>query len=271
VQLTKRGFMSPIIIQSKITTLATILLALNSLLMKSILKRIIPSNIFEMYYKAKRLYWTNIYKSQSTRNVFTHIYENNQWGGQPGEYCSGSGSDENNSYLYSEAIKGIIKEKNIKRVLDLGCGDFKVGTRIQVDNVEYTGIDIVENLIERNQQEYGSKTIQFQCLDIVSDELPEADLCLIRQVLQHLSNAQISSILQKIKKYKYILITEHYPSDEQSIIPNKDKVHGADIRVHYNSAVYLDYPPFDQNISKVILEVEQPHPRGRLKTLLIEN
>jgi len=32
---------------------------------------------------------------------------------------------------------------------------------------------------------------QFLCLDIISDELPDGDLCLLREVLQHLSNREM--------------------------------------------------------------------------------
>jgi SAM-dependent methyltransferase len=239
--------------------------------MKSLLKRTIPPHIFNAYHKLKRLYWQKVYKSKATRDVFTYIYENNQWGGHKGEYFSGTGSDEYNARLYSEAIKKFIKEHNIRKVLDLGCGDFTVGSKLQVEGAEYFGIDIVEKLIERNQQKHENTNIRFQCLDIISDELPESELCLIRQVLQHLSNSQILCILEKLKKYKYVLITEHYPPTDKDFIPNKDKVHGYDIRLYYNSAVYLDLPPFDLKISDMLLDVEESAKSGRLKTFLIEN
>jgi hypothetical protein len=38
--------------------------------------------------------------------------------------------------------------------------------------------------------------------------LPEAELIVVRQVLQHLDNKSIATILEKCKKYKYALITE---------------------------------------------------------------
>jgi SAM-dependent methyltransferase len=239
--------------------------------MKSILKTALPPYIYETYHKIKRLYWKKVYKSKTARDVFTNIYESNQWGGQKGEYFSGTGSDEYNACLYSEVVKKFIKDKNIKKVLDLGCGDFTVGSKLQVEGVEYLGIDIVKKLVEKNRQEYGNTNVQFKCLDIISDELPDSEMCLIRQVLQHLSNGQISSILEKAKKYKYILITEHYPFIDKDIIPNKDKVHGYDIRLYYNSAVYLDLPPFNLEISDMLLDVTEAAKSGRLKTFLIEN
>ena len=94
-------------------------------------------------------------------------------------------------------------------------------------------------------------------------------------VLQHLSNSQIISILHKIKKYKYVVITEHYPDPGVHFSPNKDKPHGPDTRIYDNSAVCLDLPPFNMQISKMLIEVD-PYPDlinqgGKIRTFLIEN
>jgi len=94
-------------------------------------------------------------------------------------------------------------------------------------------------------------------LDIVEDELPNGDVCFVRQVLQHLSNRQIIVVLPKLKKYKWVFITEHYQTDNNVIKPNIDKVHGRDVRVYDNSGVYLSKPPFELPAQelKEVLEV----------------
>jgi hypothetical protein len=51
-------------------------------------------------------------------------------------------------------------------------------------------------------------------------------------------------ILSKLERYQWVFITEHYPTDNPNIVPNKDKIHGADIRLYDNSAVYLTEPLF---------------------------
>jgi hypothetical protein len=48
---------------------------------------------------------------------------------------------------------------------------------------------------------FGSSRIHFRCLDIVSDELPQADLCVIKDVLQHLPNDSVRSLLRRLGKY----------------------------------------------------------------------
>jgi hypothetical protein len=89
--------------------------------------------------------------------------------------------------------------------------------------------------------------------------MPNADLCLVRQVMQHLSNAEISRLLGKLKKYPYVIVAEHYPETEG--MPNIDIVHGSNTRIEkHGSAVYLDKPPF--SVSKVCLlsEVKLDYP-----------
>ena len=193
-------------------------------------------------------------KNLAVREVFTRIYDNSEWGGKPGDYCSGTRSSH--ASLYGDMVKSFIRENRVLSVVDLGCGDFVAGRKLLVDGVKYIGVDIVDSLIRRNQREYGSENVSFHCLDIISDPLPDGELCLIRQVLQHLSNSQIKAVLRKIGKYNYVMITEHYPGSSVSVVPNKDKPHGADTRICDKSAVYLDLPPFNMRISRVMLEVE---------------
>jgi len=95
--------------------------------------------------------------------------------------------------------------------------------------------------------------VKFISLDIVEDDLPDGDICFLRQVLQHLSNAQISKILPKLKMYNVCFVTEHYPTDNPAIVPNKDIVHGGGIRPYENSGVYLDESPF--NVPRACMEL----------------
>lgn len=238
-------------------------------------KQITPHLFIKVYQKIRIACLRRANRARTVKDVFTRIYTRNIWGGKPRQYHSGDGSTEYHACLYANAVKTFIKERRITNVVDLGCGDFVVGRKLLMDKLKYIGVDIVDDLIKRNQERYGTDDIEFQSLDIISDELPNAELCLIRQVLQHLSNSQIISILHKINKYKYVLITEHYPAPKIHFSPNKDKPHGPDTRIYDNSAVCLDLPPFNMQISKMLLEVG-PYPNsadegGKIRTFLIEN
>ena len=87
-------------------------------------------------------------------------------------------------------------------------------------------------------------------MDITTDELPLGDVCFVRMVLQHLSNESIKNFVNLVKnKYKYIIISEHYPSSK-NFIANIDKPTGPDIRLYDNSAVVLTLPPFNLKVIK---------------------
>lgn len=137
-------------------------------------------------------------------------------------------------------------------MVDLGCGDFKVASQWITEHIRYEGIDIVPELVNYNNEKNGRENIHFQCLDIVTDELPDGELCLVRQVLQHLSNSEISQILNKLKKYKYVIVTEHITAKEYAHKYNIDKEHGSCTRVLKQSGVYLDEAPFNMKVEKLL-------------------
>ena len=210
-------------------------------------------------------------KNKTASSVFSEIYAKNLWGGDLGEYYSGPGSEGIYAERYIKKINGFIKslKKENIHVVDLGCGDFRIGKVIaKENNINYAGVDVVPDLVEKNKKEYGSGKIKFLCLDIASDDLPDGDICLIRQVLQHLSNDQIKKILEKIKKYKYIFVTESHPS--QIVKYNEDKPHGQDVRIYCGSGVFLDKDPFNVKNMELVMNI----PCGReeeINTYLIKN
>ena len=190
-------------------------------------------------------------KNQDVATTFKNIYSDKRWGGTEDEkFNSGAGSEDSISIRFIEFANKYITENNIKSIVDLGCGDFRVGSKIISPEIEkYIGIDVVDELIIHHQKTYGSDVVSFQCLNIINDELPDAELCMIRQVLQHLSNQQVAEILIKLRKYKYLIICDHIPGGK--FTPNKDKKHGADIRLKYNSGLVFNEEPFNENLKIV--------------------
>lgn len=166
--------------------------------------------------------------------------------GSPDDFYSGVGSDEQFVGTYREHLVDFFAGLGTPglRVVDLGCGDFRVSRPLATPGIDYVGVDVVPALVERNQRAYGKDGIEFLCRDITEDELPDGDVCLVRQVLQHLSNAEIARVLLKLRQYEHVFITEHYPADDRSVTPNRDKPHGPDVRLQHGSAVYLNEPPF---------------------------
>ena len=205
--------------------------------------------------------------------TFDYIYARNCWGRIDGvKYYSGSGSYKLN-YVepYCQLIKKFISEHNIVNVVDLGCGDFNVASSFISENISYEGIDIVQEMIEDHNKKYGSDNVHFQCLDIVEDSLPDGELCLIRQVLQHLSNDEVISILNKVTKYKYVIITEHITKKEYASKYNVDKSHGSYTRVYAQSGLYFDEHPFNLEIETLMKIPYYKKNKEELISILIKN
>lgn len=200
---------------------------------------------------------------RSTETVFSDIYRLKKWGGSTNEsdFRSGLGSaDSQLTKAYIDAIELYGNKMGFSdfTFVDIGCGDFQIGNRLSRLCRNYVGVDIVEPLIKRNQRLYENEKIRFFHLDATRHQLPDGQVCFLRQVFQHLSNNQILIILEKIKKYDYVFITEHLPKDENLVQANLDKIHGADIRVYNNSGVYLNIHPFNIPNDNLTLLLESP-------------
>lgn len=215
---------------------------------------------------------SNIFKKQPwpTKEAMIQIYEKNLWGGNSTEFYSGEGSHL--PYIiqpYIEVVSIFLQsfEEPIK-VCDLGCGDFNVGKELVSLTKNYLGVDIVPELISRNQRLFQNKNLSFMCLDLAVDDLPIGDCALVRQVLQHLSNNEIKKILRKLINYKYVIITEHLPMGD--FVPNKDKISGQGIRLKEQSGIDLFAEPFNWEVllAKELLSIELKKGKGRIVTTL---
>ena len=220
------------------------------------IQQLVPGWAKRNYRRLRRLAEHAVNQRRTPEQVFSHIYERGLWGQSEGRFCSGSGSTEAHAVEYLRVLAEYVERHSIRSVVDLGCGDFAIGRRIAALGIDYTGVDVVPALIEHHTRTSGTERIRFMHRDIVDDDLPHGDLCLIRQVLQHLSNDQISKILPKLGRYSHVLVTEHYPAPGAWAIPNKDKAHGHDTRVEDDSGVFLECPPFNARIAEVLLERE---------------
>ncbi len=205
-----------------------------------------------------------------TKAAMSQIYEKNLWGGNPAEFYSGEGSHDPHIVTpYINIISDFLQSFDEPiTVCDLGCGDFNIGKELVEFAAHYHAIDIVPALIERNKTLFNTENLSFHCLDVAVDELPSGDCALVRQVLQHLSNQEVQQILDKLSRYRYVIITEHIPSGDFE--PNKDKISGQGIRLKQNSGIDVLAQPFYWKVKDVneLLSLELGNGRGRIVTTL---
>lgn len=195
-----------------------------------------------------------------TKLAMEQVYEMNLWGGERAEFYSGEGSHRPeivNPYI-AAVTSFLTSFKNPLTVCDLGCGDFNVGKELVKYTKKYVAVDIVPSLIARNKEKFKAPNLEFHCLDIATADLPAGDCAILRQVLQHLSNAEIQNIVKKLAAYKYVILTEHLPKG--NFIPNKDIISGQGNRLKVQSGVNLLATPFnfkvqeEKQLSAVVLE-----------------
>ena len=209
-------------------------------------------------------------KAWPTEKAMTQIYENKLWGIGDSAFYSGEGShDVSIVRPYVDAVTEFLKSfSNNLVVCDLGCGDFNIGRQLLPYASSYHAVDIVPSLIEFNRRQFQTENLDFHCLDIAKDELPKADCVILRQVLQHLSNNEVKLILDKLKQYKYAIITEHVPNGD--FTPNIDIISGQGIRLKKASGVDVLREPFNLEVinAEVLSSIELANDKGKIVTKL---
>jgi hypothetical protein len=215
----------------------------------------------------KQFYWRMAEAVQQERlrrstpkEMFSAIYKNKLWGAHD-DFSSGSGSHtEGIVGPYVQAVRQFLQGCGPgQTVVDIGCGDFAVGSRIVDAASAYIACDVVPELIDRNRQRFQAPGLRFETVDAVEDPLPAGDVVCIRQVLQHLSNAQIAAVVGKLAPFRHWIITEHLPA-QAGFAPNRDKRPGHDIRiVSGHSGIVLTAAPFNVRPSseRVLCEVPE--------------
>lgn len=175
--------------------------------LKSLLKKITPTIILDYLNKKRYSKKHSIHQKKDVKKVFSDIYKKNLWGSE--ESVSGQGSSLDMS---SEAVKCtqlVIEQLKPTSILDLPCGDFNWMQHVDLNGINYIGGDIVEELIHLNNKKHKANNIDFRQLDIIRDELPSADLIIVRDCFVHFSYEKIFQSIENIRRAncKYILTT----------------------------------------------------------------
>jgi 2-polyprenyl-3-methyl-5-hydroxy-6-metoxy-1,4-benzoquinol methylase len=179
----------------------------------------------------------------SNAEVFSKIYKEDLWHGG-----SGAGSKLENIKEYVDILQKYIDKPEVKTVLDLGCGDWQFSKFLDLSSVSYLGVDVVESVIESNSTSYSASNIKFISRDITTYEVPKADLIICKDVLQHLCNKDVVTILVKIiTSSKFSLITNDF---------NPDNTENKDIDNGNYRCLDLTLSPFYLNVV-TILESER--------------
>jgi SAM-dependent methyltransferase len=184
---------------------------------KSYIKSAFP-RVFAAYQNLRR----SLTGPPSLETRFTEIYHNNTWNNS--ESISGRGSTLVRTEVIMTNLPPLLRELRATTLLDAACGDFNWMQHMALEDIKYIGVDIVRQLIERNQGLYTNAQRTFLTCDISQDRLPTADLILCRDCLIHLSFKRIRRTLSNFKRSgaKYLLCTTHNLISENVDCPDGD-------------------------------------------------
>lgn len=195
----------------------------------------------------------------SREELYRWVYENNQWGRSPSGDRYWSDSPTELTQPYRDYVACFIREHpEIRRVVDLACGDHKLAAEIDLGDTHYVGVDIYDRLIEHNRRLFGDQRHEFLVCDLVEDELPPGDLCLLSMVLYLMSFEHVRAVLPKLRQYRYVLITDGQadipPTERRNIDKPTGKYTPRDL---FGNGFYLELEPFLVDL-KVVQEYRIP-------------
>lgn len=161
------------------------------------------------------------------------------------EFASGPGSSLMAAAQTIALLDETIEHSSIRRILDLGCGDWNWMKETHwyrsESTIEYAGWEASPELVDQLERRFGRPGVSFHLKDIVRETFFPADLLICRDVLFHLPTTLALKVLSKVKKARCLLLATTFPT--QSI--------NADIRAYLpieNWGFYqinLDIPPFN--------------------------
>ena len=168
-------------------------------------------------------------KHDSTQQAFEKVYKDKLWGtNAQGKGYSGYGSTAQATLLWRTFLQQFMKENNIKSVVDAGCGDWESTAATDWTGIDYKGYDIVDSVIQQDKAKYEKDNIHFFTANVVTTDLPAADLLIVKHVLQHLSNAEVSQLLTQLPKYKHVLLVDSV--DEKTLTGENKDISAGDFR-----------------------------------------
>lgn len=147
------------------------------------------------------------------KDVFTKIYHDNEW--KSDESVSGQGSTLDQTHLIRRELPQLFEKFQVKTLLDIPCGDMNWIADI-ITGLDYVGADIVTEIIDDNRKRFPE--LRFEVLDITRNELPQADMLLVRDLFGHFSDVDLKLAIDNVKRsnIKYLLATT-FPSSFNTI------------------------------------------------------
>lgn len=144
------------------------------------------------------------------QSTFAPFYSENRWGDS--ESVSGPGSTLERTAKLRNELPALLDEIGARTLLDAPCGDFNWMKDTTLSLEQYIGVDVIPELIARNQSLYGNERTRFVLLDLTRDKLPRVDVILCRDCFIHFSNRHVAAAIKNFQRSgSRYLLTNTYP------------------------------------------------------------
>lgn len=122
---------------------------------------------------------------------------------------SGSGSSLEQTAAVRAALPNLLQHLDARTLIDAPCGDLFWMQHVELPGVRYIGLDIVPELIKRNNSRFGSNGRVFLVRNLIDEPLPTGDVILCRDCLVHLTFAQGLAAINNFRRsgITYLLTT----------------------------------------------------------------
>jgi hypothetical protein len=152
----------------------------------------------------------------------------------------------------------LLRQYDIRSMLDAPCGDCNWISRIDLDGIEYTGWDLVPAIVRQNQSRWPGRN--FERVNLLKDfhKLPQVDLILCRDFTIHLTTEHVSRLLDKFKTsgVRYLLTTNYPAGHNDYTFPPE----GHDGRPGYYAHPWnLEIEPFNMTGRVAQIEEDSQH------------
>lgn len=174
----------------------------------------------------------------TTEAIFSNLYAT-AWCG-----TSGHGSREEYTREYRAFLHGFMRARGVTSVVDIGSGDWEIGRLIDWGGIDYTGIEAVRGVMERTKAHFEKPGVRFSHGDALAMDLPPAEMAIVKDVLQHLSNADIARLWGRL--------TSTYPT---VLVINDCSPHGepnVDVPTGGCRGLELAKPPFSFQVQRLL-------------------
>lgn len=145
------------------------------------------------------------------QRVFSDIYRTNGWNGTGTR--AGPGSSMRATAGLRAELPALVAKLGVTSVLDAGCSD----SLWMPELPGYVGVDIVPDAVKVARKRHPNR--EYRVLDMCTDELPEMDLVICRDALQHMSFEDAKAALANfaLSRARWLMVSTHRGGHNEDI------------------------------------------------------